>query len=262
MTRIPKPNYTQIPNVFFDEIMQELNQSELKVMMVVMRKTFGWQKRKDRISYSQIQEISGLSKQAVSDGLKGLTEKGYIVTEKNGQSCTYCVAIDDSKPVNKIDRSRKQTGQDFRPEPVKILDQFDEKPVKILDTQKKEYKETIKEISGADAQSVFSHYFEKYKSHYNNKPVCNVGRFVKQIKTMLDSSSPDELKGMIDYIWKDEFVSNAGHSAETVFSGTSVSKFRARIIQSSEKKEIKHTCEHCGSEYTDFCRNPTCPGYL
>lgn len=29
-----------------------------------------------------------------------------------------------------------------------------------------------------------------------------------------------------------------------------------------EKKETLYTCEHCGSEYTDFCRNPSCPGYL
>lgn len=29
-----------------------------------------------------------------------------------------------------------------------------------------------------------------------------------------------------------------------------------------DKPIKKTTCEHCGSEYTDFCRNPTCPGYL
>ena len=28
-----------------------------------------------------------------------------------------------------------------------------------------------------------------------------------------------------------------------------------------EKQIIKHTCEHCGAVYTDFCRNPDCPGY-
>lgn len=121
---------------------------------------------------------------------------------------------------------------------------------------------TINNTSSADAQSVFNHYYRKYESHYNVKPVCNVGRFIKQIKSMLSSSSLDELKGMIDYIWNDSFVSSAGHSPETVFTGSSVGKFRAIIKQSEpDRVEKKHTCELCGSVYTDFCRNPDCPGY-
>lgn len=83
--------------------------------------------------------------------------------------------------------------------------------------------------NGADAQSVFNHYYIKYETHYKAKPVCNVGRFIKTIKDILVSSSLDELKGMIDYIWNDNFVIGAGHSPETVFSGSSVAKFRAFV---------------------------------
>jgi DNA-binding MarR family transcriptional regulator len=231
-----------------------------------MRKTFGWQKRKDKISYSQLQEVSGLSKQSVADGIKGLIEKGYIQVEKSGQICSYAVVFEtlkDTKPVKKVDQSENQTGQESRPEPVKKVDRLGEKPVKKVDTQKKEYKETIKEISCAGAQDVFSYYYTKYQTRYNSKPVCNVGRFIKQIKTMLESASLEELKKMVDYIWQDDFVVKCGHSPETVFTGVAMSKYRAMVIQDNPERIIqKNTCEYCGMVYNDFCRNPECPGLL
>jgi phage replication O-like protein O len=255
MSKITPPNYTQTPNVFFDEIMRELQYAELKIMLAIMRKTFGWQKKKDKISYSQIQEMTGLSRQGIADGLKLLIEKQYIVCTKKGQTCEYQVKI--------LDQSSSETGQATRLVPVKLLDQLEQKPVKQLDTQKKVIKETNKEISSAAAQSVFNYYYEKYKLHYNNKPVCNVGRIIKQIKIMLVSSSLTELCPMIDYIWSDSFVSTAGHSPETVFTGSSVSKYRARIKQSEPDRQPKQTaCTFCGYVYTDFCRNPDCPGLV
>ena len=60
MTKIPQSNYTQVPNVFFDEILEGLNLAETKVLLAIMRKTFGWQKQIDRISYSQIVKMTGL----------------------------------------------------------------------------------------------------------------------------------------------------------------------------------------------------------
>jgi phage replication O-like protein O len=149
MANIPKPNYTQTPNIFFDEIIKELTFSELKVMLVVMRKTFGWQKKKDKISYSQIQDISGLSRQGVHDGLHGLMQKGYLRSEKTGQLYSYSLII-ESDNVNAVDQSGKTTGQRSRPLPVNAVDQLSQKPVYPVDTQKKEYKEikeTIREES-------------------------------------------------------------------------------------------------------------------
>ena len=61
MTKIPQSNYTQVPNVFFDEILEGLNLAETKVLLAIMRKTFGWQKQIDRISYSQIVKMTGIS---------------------------------------------------------------------------------------------------------------------------------------------------------------------------------------------------------
>jgi hypothetical protein len=49
-----KPNYTQIPNIFFDTIAPDLSEAELKVFLYIARRTFGFHKEYDAISISQI----------------------------------------------------------------------------------------------------------------------------------------------------------------------------------------------------------------
>ena len=59
---IKAPNYTQTPNVFFDEIMPTLKFGELKVLFVINRQTFGFHKEWDRISVSQLMKKTGMTK--------------------------------------------------------------------------------------------------------------------------------------------------------------------------------------------------------
>jgi phage replication O-like protein O len=105
MTVIKAPNYTQIPNVFFDEYMKNLSGSEYKIMCAIARKTFGWHKEYDRISYSQISEITGISsKETINKALKILLEKNYIIAIKNNQCIKYAINITESEPVQKMNR--------------------------------------------------------------------------------------------------------------------------------------------------------------
>ena len=78
MARIPAPNYTQIPNEVFDDMLVDLGKSELKVLMVIMRKTFGWHKIRDMISISQLQKYTGLTPSNVLKGIDGLVKKGLV----------------------------------------------------------------------------------------------------------------------------------------------------------------------------------------
>jgi len=76
--RIPLPNYTQVPNDLFDHWLPHLNESELKVLLVVIRQTLGYHKQADVISHSQIQKKTGLSKANCLIGVKSLISKGVI----------------------------------------------------------------------------------------------------------------------------------------------------------------------------------------
>lgn len=101
MFQVPVPNFTQTPNILFDEWLPKLGMAELKVLMVIMRKTFGWHKVKDRISLSQLQKITGLERKHVSNGIKGLVAKKLItkvVIGRPGFQETYyeLIVIEDS----------------------------------------------------------------------------------------------------------------------------------------------------------------------
>ena len=49
-----KPTYTMVPDQLFDEQLPYLSGAELKVLLYIMRRTFGFKKDSDDISFSQI----------------------------------------------------------------------------------------------------------------------------------------------------------------------------------------------------------------
>ncbi len=90
--KIQAPNYTQSPNVLFDEIFKTLKEGELRIVLVLIRQTFGWHKEWDRISIGKIAEKSGLDKRSVTRSLKSLIEKGIVEQKrfgKNGKETLY-----------------------------------------------------------------------------------------------------------------------------------------------------------------------------
>jgi Bacteriophage replication protein O. len=73
-----EPNYTQTPNELFDECMKKMGEAELRVTLAVIRKTMGYHKDKDAISWSQIVEMTGLSRTSTQDGINKAVEHGFI----------------------------------------------------------------------------------------------------------------------------------------------------------------------------------------
>jgi phage replication O-like protein O len=89
------PNTTQIPNEVFDTLMPHLSGGELKVLLYICRRTFGFRKDSDSISLTQIahgittkagrvlDQGTGLSKRHVINALKVLEKRNIItVTRK------------------------------------------------------------------------------------------------------------------------------------------------------------------------------------
>jgi len=79
-------NTTPVPNVVFDHYLKELKLAELKILLVIIRQTFGWKdnytksKRKERdwISGSQLALKTGSSKRAINEAIQILVEKKLI----------------------------------------------------------------------------------------------------------------------------------------------------------------------------------------
>ena len=85
------PNYTQVPDEFFDELLSLLSFGELKVLLYVMRRTFGFKKGSDRISKSQLEtgitrtngqvldRGTGLSRRAIRLAVQSLIKKNILL---------------------------------------------------------------------------------------------------------------------------------------------------------------------------------------
>jgi hypothetical protein len=91
---IGAPNVTPVPDIYFDLIIPELTESELRVLLYIIRRTFGFKKNSDPISFKQLvkgiktkngkilDKGTGMSKSAVWRGVNGLIEKSIITVEK------------------------------------------------------------------------------------------------------------------------------------------------------------------------------------
>lgn len=85
---------TPVPNAVFDEYVKTLSGSELKVFLIIIRQTLGWEdkrgkfgrKEMDWICGSQLQQKTGCSRRAITSAIDVLIKKNLIqvLDEKGG----------------------------------------------------------------------------------------------------------------------------------------------------------------------------------
>src|ERR1051326_7556198 len=88
------PNYTMVPDQLFDELLVTLSGAELKVLLYITRRTFGFKRESDAISISQmlhgittkdgrvLDRGVGLSKPALLTALRSLIGRNIITSER------------------------------------------------------------------------------------------------------------------------------------------------------------------------------------
>lgn len=122
MSILPKNTpFTQVPNELIDTHLSKIKNSELKVYLLICRKTVGCQKRKEGISLVKMTQLTGLSKSTVVNAIKRLEEKRLIIKDTDQLTNHYGINI---KRVEKSDHStvEPQTVQKQNPKPVQKLD--------------------------------------------------------------------------------------------------------------------------------------------
>src|SRR4051794_29911618 len=92
------PRGTNTPDIVFDVLAPNLKEAELRVLLYIIRRTYGFKKDSDNISISQMVngitksdgEVldygTGMGKAAVVRGASGLVEKGVVVAQRNQSS--------------------------------------------------------------------------------------------------------------------------------------------------------------------------------
>ena len=110
--------FTMLDNRLIDDgIIGDLTGSELKVYLVILRKTVGYHKLDDKISISQIEKITKLSRPSVIKALTALKQKGLIVqtvcvkNHING----YGIPLNNDDLEEELTENRGETGKDILP---------------------------------------------------------------------------------------------------------------------------------------------------
>jgi hypothetical protein len=115
------PRYTQIPDVVFDELQHRLSGAEYKVLMYILRRTFGFKKDADNISLRQMREgivksdgtrldygAGVQSKATLVSAVRKLEEMGIILATRNSsnergdEATTYTVNMGADTRVQKL----------------------------------------------------------------------------------------------------------------------------------------------------------------
>ena len=82
--------HTKIANELMDALMRvNFSSYERRVLDCVLRKTYGWNKKADRISYTQFEEATGLNRWHVARALGHLITRNVIAVSGNGHKLEY-----------------------------------------------------------------------------------------------------------------------------------------------------------------------------
>ena len=144
---------TPVPNAVFEYI-PTLSEAELKLYLVILRQTLGWQTGKNKtrkvydwISASQFQKKAGLSRRAITTALASLTHRNLILIadehgtvlhtpqSRKGKTRLYyriAVDIEGDKPVES-----ESTSADFSAEISKIVSALAQKMLCTKETPTK-----------------------------------------------------------------------------------------------------------------------------
>jgi len=127
-TGFTNPTTTSVPDQVFDELLPDLTGAELKVLLYICRRTFGFKKKSDTISLKQmvhgirtkegkvLDHGTGLAKSTVANTLTKLEELNVIIRQRNtnylngDQPTTYSLNL--NPPVSENDtRGVSSSGQ-------------------------------------------------------------------------------------------------------------------------------------------------------
>lgn len=126
------PNTTQTLNLLYDWVFPTLGEAELKCLLYVVRRTYGFRKDTDRISLSQFVDGltsrdgdpldmgAGVSRPSAVAALDSLREKGLISVSSNGQDRYYGLNLTGvDKLVKSFNQLNDLTSKTALPELVK-----------------------------------------------------------------------------------------------------------------------------------------------
>lgn len=106
MSNLLIPNSTQVPHVITDVLIPLLPDAEARCLLYIARRTYGFRKVRDRISFtqfesgmtdkggSQLDYGTGMARSSVSRGINGLIKLGIVLCDKKKSGSFYEINLE------------------------------------------------------------------------------------------------------------------------------------------------------------------------
>ncbi len=225
-------NSFQIPNDLVDEYLDKLNGNDLKILLVIIRKTKGWNKEFDGISISQFQKITGIKdERTIRKSIKKLIELELVERKENsGKFSVYRLT-----PPAKNDGGQKisSPAKNAPPPPAKNAPHNNTLP---KDNNIKEEKESSKQkLTLLDLVSLIRDFFleEKLNFSYAKRVI-----YENKLSEYSKKYSLEDIKKVIEFAKEDNFYKKILPNPKSFFNGFESIKV---AMQAEEKKREKET---------------------
>jgi len=244
----PQPDkYTKISNELLDALIRyRIPGEQMQVFLCVMRKTYGFNKKKDEISLTQFEESTGLKRPSVSRAIKALVTKRILRCSKSvtGGTNVYEIIKDFDQWVAKVLPSNKTVKKVVTKkiiDPVaKVLHTKD-----IITKEKKERESFYPDWLDMDLWKAFL----SHRKHMNkNKPISEQSEKINitELKKYVDMGYTQEeiINKTIAQGWKGFFKPKDPPKQQAQQAGITYKEKRKRedqelirMIQEAEKND-------------------------
>lgn len=187
----PQPDqFTKLSNELLDNLLSiRIPGEAMQIFLVILRKTYGFQKKQDAISMSQFSELTGIAKPHCFRAIEKLEKMNLIIVNRSKNVSIYSVQKDYEKwqvlPKKVTDKSVTQKGNEVLPKKAIHIAQKGNEVLPLLATTKEE---TIK---------------EKKKGIPTLKEFLEYARTIKIYKLSLEYSLEAKYNQWIENKWKD-----------------------------------------------------------
>jgi phage replication O-like protein O len=146
--------YTRIADAILEKVAKtKLNGTQFRILMIVWRSTYGWQKKEHELSLSYLVKATGINKRQIQRELNAMIECGILTEVKPPTFNTGRIIGFNKNYVKSVQLTKVATGGELD---TSTVDELDTSTGGELDVQKRD---TNKHINKQYADSdVFQHY--------------------------------------------------------------------------------------------------------
>lgn len=244
--------YLKIARVLTEKLaLLKANGSQFRILWAIIRKTYGWKKKEDNISYGQIAKATGLGRRQAIRECKKLQERRILKMDRRYRINKIGFQKDYDKWIlgglkrhlvaNPTPDDQKDTGVVAKQTPEVVSNQTPTIKNKEILTIKKNQKPKKARTPKGDPRvtELQTFYLEALKTKIDN-PTFNYPIAGKKFKELLRTQTPEEIKAkIIEWFSKaDRFYVCRGYRVEDFASQYNALKLKKEVIPEEVDRQI------------------------